>query len=178
MVRWSHRPGVPYYPPSRKIDPMTDEQIKHMANRFLGWRLPDDFNPDDGISFDPVSNKGSKYEARRQPTGTNLFTATQAEAMVRYMLDSVEPILSPAPDDVPAVNPMENAMVRSPHIVRMEDELAQLRDRAEKLTAFIAGNPVFAAMPSIDQALMAQQLGAMRQYEAILSLRLTRAEAA
>ena len=31
---------------------MTDEQIKHMANRFLGWPIPENFNPDGGISFD------------------------------------------------------------------------------------------------------------------------------
>jgi hypothetical protein len=28
---------------------MTDEQIKHMVNRFLGWRLPENFQPDAGI---------------------------------------------------------------------------------------------------------------------------------
>jgi hypothetical protein len=41
---------------------MTDEQIKHMTERFLSWRLPEHFNPDAGISFDPVFNKGSQYE--------------------------------------------------------------------------------------------------------------------
>lgn len=25
---------------------MTDDQIKHMVNRFLGWKLPENFNPD------------------------------------------------------------------------------------------------------------------------------------
>jgi len=68
---------------------MTDEQIKHMANRFLSWRLPDDFSPDNGISFDPVASKGTKYETRRQPVGTNLFTATQAEAMARFLVEDM-----------------------------------------------------------------------------------------
>lgn len=68
---------------------MTDDQIKHMVDRFLGWRLPDDFSPDDGISFDPVFNKGTPYEMRHEPTGTNLFDAMQAEQMVRHMIEAL-----------------------------------------------------------------------------------------
>jgi glutaredoxin len=69
----------------------SEDQIKHMTNRFLGWRLPEDFRPDDGISFEPEFNKEwnasqGKPPQRRTPTGTNLFSYTQAEAMVRYML--------------------------------------------------------------------------------------------
>lgn len=66
---------------------MTDEQIKRMVDRFLMWRLPDDFAPDAGISFDPISNKGTPHEYRHVPVGTNLLTAIQAEQMVRHMLD-------------------------------------------------------------------------------------------
>jgi hypothetical protein len=66
---------------------MSEDQIKHMVNRFLSWKLPANFNPDDGIKFEPISNPGSQYEYRHQPTGTNLFDATQAEAMIRYMLE-------------------------------------------------------------------------------------------
>ena len=58
---------------------MTEDQIKHMVDRFLGWKLPRDFKPDGGISFDLISARG--------PSGTNLFDATQAEAMVRYMAE-------------------------------------------------------------------------------------------
>lgn len=65
-------------------------------------------------------------------------------------------------------------MTKAPHIERMEGELAELRDRSEKLTAFIRSNPVFNGLASIDQALLAQQLSAMRQYEATLSLRIDR----
>jgi hypothetical protein len=68
---------------------MTDEQIKHMANRFLGWRLPESFSPDGGITFDPVSNKGTPYEYRHQPVGTNLFDYTQAVEMVRHMIEGL-----------------------------------------------------------------------------------------
>ena len=28
---------------------LTDEQIKYMRDRFLGWKLPENFNPDNGI---------------------------------------------------------------------------------------------------------------------------------
>jgi hypothetical protein len=62
---------------------MTDEQINHMVDRFLGWRLPKDFAPDAGISY-RRPNYHPSIDAR--PLGTNLFTATQAEDMVRYML--------------------------------------------------------------------------------------------
>lgn len=64
---------------------MTDEQIKHMVDRFLRWELPKDFHPDNGITFDPIASKGTPYEFIRKPVGTNLFTATQAAAMVRDM---------------------------------------------------------------------------------------------
>ena len=65
---------------------MDDAKIKQMVSRFLAWKLPADFSPDSGISFK------SHYEGidgepwPHNPTGTNLFTWTQAEAMVRHML--------------------------------------------------------------------------------------------
>lgn len=62
---------------------MTEEQIKHMVDRFLGWKLPKNFNPDCGISFD------RKYQDDHSPSGTNVFDASQAEAMVRYMIDGM-----------------------------------------------------------------------------------------
>ncbi len=68
---------------------MTDEQIKHMAERFLAWRLPETFNPDGGVSFDPIANPGTSYEYRRLPTGTNLLTYTQAVEMVRHMVEGL-----------------------------------------------------------------------------------------
>ena len=64
---------------------MTDAQIKHMVDRFLGWKLPDDFNPDAGISF----KAHTAFPMKHEPTGTNLFDVTQAEAMVRYMLEGM-----------------------------------------------------------------------------------------
>ena len=65
---------------------MTDDQIKHMVERFLGWRLPEDFHPDDGISFKPTFNDHLDPPMRHRPTGTNLLDYTQAKAMVRHMV--------------------------------------------------------------------------------------------
>lgn len=68
---------------------MTEEQIKHMVNRFLSWQLPENFHPDGGITFQNVFNAGTKYEWKASPSGTNLFDATQAEAMVRYLTEGM-----------------------------------------------------------------------------------------
>jgi hypothetical protein len=68
---------------------MTDEQIKHMTNRFLSWRLPEHFHPDAGISFKPTFNDHLPEPMKHQPTGTNLFDYTQAEAMIRHMLEDL-----------------------------------------------------------------------------------------
>ena len=71
---------------------MTDEQIKHMVDRFLSWKLPEHFNPDCGIHFDAdAAIKFNPRNRKYEPVGTNLFSATQADAMVRYMLESLPP---------------------------------------------------------------------------------------
>ena len=70
---------------------MTKEQIKHMVDRFLGWKLPENFNPDAGISFKATFNEYTAHPMKNEPTGTNLFDATQADAMVRYMLEGMPP---------------------------------------------------------------------------------------
>ena len=68
---------------------MTEQQIKYMANRFLTWRLPDNFRPDGGVTFTAIGNAGSPFEYRNRPFGTNLLDAMQAEEMVRYMIDGI-----------------------------------------------------------------------------------------
>lgn len=68
---------------------MTDDQIKYMVDRFLGWKLPADFNPDAGISFKPTFNDHTAHPMKHEPSGTNLFDAAQAHAMVRYMLEGM-----------------------------------------------------------------------------------------
>jgi hypothetical protein len=74
---------------------MDDDQVKHMVQRFLAWRLPETFSPDAGISFKPDFNEHTAHPMRHQPMGTNLFDATQAEAMVRYMLEGIPPGSTP-----------------------------------------------------------------------------------
>ena len=73
---------------------MTDEQITHLVNRFLSWKLPEDFDPDCGIKFFKEYNvewTASRGEAPmiREPYGTNLLNAEQAADMVRYMLEGL-----------------------------------------------------------------------------------------
>lgn len=63
---------------------MTEDQIKHMRDRFLHWKLPEHFNPDNGISFDPAVPHPSC-----PPVGTNLFSADQADAMVRFIIEGL-----------------------------------------------------------------------------------------
>jgi hypothetical protein len=65
---------------------MNEDQVKHMVDRFLNWRLPNDFNPDNGISA-MRPNYGPNVEWT--PVGTNLFSATQADAMVRHMIEGM-----------------------------------------------------------------------------------------
>jgi len=66
-----------------------DDQIKYMVNRFLAWRLPENFNPDGGISFKPNYNEHTAHPMKHEPVGTNLFDATQAEEMIRYLVDGM-----------------------------------------------------------------------------------------
>ncbi len=67
---------------------MTEAQIKHMVARFLVWKLPSSFSPDCGIEYKPLPS-GSR------PIGTNVFTTTEAEAMVRNMLADEKPPREP-----------------------------------------------------------------------------------
>ena len=68
---------------------MTDEQIKYMAERFLMWKLPEDFGPDGGISFERVAGANGPHPFAREPMGTNLLTFVQARDMVRHMIDGM-----------------------------------------------------------------------------------------
>lgn len=60
---------------------MTEQQIKHMVDRFLGWKLPENFTPDAGISFKKTFNDHTAHPMKHEPSGTNLFDATQADAL-------------------------------------------------------------------------------------------------
>ena len=81
---------------------MNDAQIKHMVDRFLAWKLPDNFSPDAGVSFDPPVTCP-------WPTGTNLLDATQVTAMVQHMVSGL-----PA-NEVPEPNPEWEAKAAAHH---------------------------------------------------------------
>lgn len=73
---------------------LSDEQIRHMVDRFLAWKLPADFRPDAGVSFEPEFN--AEYNAgrgkppqRHEPSGTNLLDAGQAREMVLHMIEGM-----------------------------------------------------------------------------------------
>ncbi|MGG7534701.1 hypothetical protein [Rhizobium sp. 12,4] len=76
--------------PLQKESGMNKAQITHMVNRFLAWKLPDDFNPDGGIAFDKWARTATPgFVVQREPVGTNLLSAVQAEAMIRHMLEGL-----------------------------------------------------------------------------------------
>lgn len=64
-----------------------EEAVKQMAQRFLAWKLPENFHPDAGISYQRP-NYAPQIDAT--PHGTNLLNAEQAEAMVRHLIDGLE----------------------------------------------------------------------------------------
>jgi hypothetical protein len=64
-----------------------------MVDLFLSWRLPSDFRPDGGISF----TERPLHE--NWPTGTNLFTSSQARKMIEYLLS--------VPEDTARVTPVK-----------------------------------------------------------------------
>lgn len=61
-------------------------QVGEMVNRFLGWKLPQDFSPDCGISFKRESDYDHPQFGRTkfEPVGTNLLHAGQAKEMFEY----------------------------------------------------------------------------------------------
>ena len=60
------------------------DALENAVTRFLGWRLPNDFEPDGGVSF--VYRGGISS----WPCGTNLLTAAQAREMLRFVLNADE----------------------------------------------------------------------------------------
>lgn len=66
--------------PSADIDAM----LKVMVDRFLGWKLPQDFGPDAGISFAPHATQ--THDSPYWPSGTNLLHAGQALEMFKHCL--------------------------------------------------------------------------------------------
>lgn len=87
VIRKGEKPELPPFNGA-----MEELIVKHMVDRFLGWRLPENFSPDAGISFKPTFNDHMPFGPQKyNPVGTNLFAADQAEAMVRYMIEGMPP---------------------------------------------------------------------------------------
>lgn len=85
---------------------MTDDQIKHMVDKFLAYRFPEDIQPDGGLSIRRVFNEGTPHEFRATPSGTNLLNAAQATDMVRHMIEGL-PALPPHGDGLASPRPPE-----------------------------------------------------------------------
>lgn len=64
---------------------MTIQVTDAMVSRFLGWKLPEHFAPDCGVTFYPSVAR----TIQSWPTGTNLLTADQARAMLEHVLGTV-----------------------------------------------------------------------------------------
>lgn len=75
--------------------------IKAAVDRFLSWKLPDDFHPDCGIDFKPLGKPHPEALWEPWPVGTNLFTAEQAKAMFEHCLDGTGYVFYPAPNQEP-----------------------------------------------------------------------------
>ncbi len=66
-----------------------EDLVNYMVQRFLQWELPETFSPDGGIKFERTVNRGTPYEYRHRPVGTNLLTAEEARKMVTHMIDGL-----------------------------------------------------------------------------------------
>ncbi|MGH8028045.1 MAG: hypothetical protein ACREO0_15100 [Pseudoxanthomonas sp.] len=79
---------VTLYRASRQVSEASqgvdDAMVKRMVDRFLGWRLPNDFAPDAGISFKQMTDPNWQHDT--WPTGTNLLHAGQVKEMFEYCL--------------------------------------------------------------------------------------------
>jgi hypothetical protein len=94
------------------VSDFTDEQIKHMVERFLSWKLPENFNPDCGISFKRTQSEQGPFGSQRyEPSGTNLFDYGQAKAMVQHMIEGMPAALSAQPQPEAVEPTMHDAMM-------------------------------------------------------------------
>lgn len=74
---------------SQQTAGVPDDQMQGMVNRFLSWRLPQDFYPDAFISFDREKHDTWGGYPNSWPTGTNLLHAEQARAMLEHVIGTV-----------------------------------------------------------------------------------------
>lgn len=129
--------------------------VKAAVDRFLGWKLPQDFAPDAGISFMPSTHPLG------WPVGTNLLSADQAKAMFEHALAGV----------ACANEPKTATSYLQPHQQRVVDERAELDERLAKLSAFIDG-ATFRTLDADEQNRLEQQAAVMATYSDILTERI------
>lgn len=130
---------------------MNAQKITEMVNRFLGWKLPNDFAPDAGISFQPGHVTPS---SPFWPAGTNLLTADQARSMFEH------------------VTADESAGELPPHQQRVVTEKAELDKKAHALSQFIGHSQIFDTLDPAEQERMKEQNDVMWQYSEILGKRI------
>lgn len=103
---------------------LSDDQVKHMVERFLGWKIPEHFNPDAGISFKREFNEHTAHPMKHEPTGTNLFDYNQATEMACHMLEDLPAVLL-KPDDAKIIKDIVEELY-------FDDQLSP-----EEITAFL-----------------------------------------
>lgn len=112
-------------------------EIKQMVSRFLAWKLPSDFHPDAGITFKAAFNEHTEHPMTHEPTGTNLFTATQAEAMIRHLVGQPSPMKMAVDQDwlnaKVADDPDAECDVSVMHSEAQEGEAAHARNLSPRL---------------------------------------------
>lgn len=69
--------------------PTTDAIITAAVDKFLCWKLPQNFQPDSFISFDGKKHDTWGGYPNSWPTGTNLLDAGQARAMFEHCLNDL-----------------------------------------------------------------------------------------
>jgi hypothetical protein len=129
---------------------MEKNLIGKMVDRFLCWKLPKDFAPDCGISFDG-RNDDEWNKNKTWPVGTNILTADQARQMFEHVTAEESDAQSAA----------------LPHQLRVIEERQALDEKRQKLTAFIGGE-LYRKLDSVEQSRLNRQLESMTLYSNIL----------
>ena len=124
--------------------------IDKMVDRFLAWKLPGDFGPGAGVTFNPSHIAPS---SPHWPTGTNLLTADQTRQMFEH---------------VTADEPAEGLQ---PHQQRVITEKADLDEKLGKLLAFFQ-TPIFAGLSEAERSRLRNQARFMDGYSAVLGERI------
>lgn len=132
---------------------MSDDLIDKMVDRFLQWKLPEDFSPDAGISFKRNFNEHLTPPMRHEPTGTNLLNAKQAEDMVRYITEAQTAEITRLREQLAEAERQRDAA----RVEALEEGLKRAaKDRATFCTAMVGTDEEFRAyLDGFDAAIRA-----------------------